>query len=289
MRKDYTFIVTYRTIVSTAAAELVMWVTDWQGNDGHWIAFGPSAFTTTTWAATDATPADNRFTGDLLIHSMQWTRTSANSAIPGALWTRISFISAITESSNHDCYRSVEWYTDSNAQGSWPDAATRTPLANGENGVPKRIWVFQGTVVNGAGGAGNQTLTATAGTGSRFRVLFGQIVNGDTVARAAVVTITDGTNNLTVPGFNGALGAGNILFIPSTGTTDASATAPNGVLGPYWIAGTMTIELRNTAVAASQDSAFALVCEVEGAIPNPQLAGASTPVLTVNTNAFMGG
>lgn len=292
MRKDYTFIVTYRTVVSTAAAELCVWVTDHDGKDGHWIFFGPSAFTTTTWAPTDATPAGARFDGDYLIHAMHWTRTTASSGIPNALWTRITFVHAVTESSNHDVYRTVEWYTDSNRQGGWPDEPQRGPLYdgdNGEHGIAARQFTFQGTAVNGAGGAGDQSLTVTTVAGGRFEVLSFDVLNGDTSNRTATAVIDDGAGNRITAFLNGTINAGVEQSHPTAAGTAATATV--AAAGTRMIvAGALNrFVITVAAVAASENSAFAISLKVWGPAPTCTLAGASTPTLTTNTSRFEAG
>lgn len=287
VRKDYTFIVTYRTLASSAAAELVMWVTDYDGKNGHPIVFGPSAFTTTSWAPTDATPAGAVFDGDYLIHSMQWTRTVANSAIVDALWTRITFVAARSESSNHDAYRTVEWYTDAQRQSGWPDAPQRSPLYDGENGVAPRLYSFQGTVANGAGGAGNQSSTVAIANGGRLEVVYHHIINQDTAARATTFILDDGAGNTLAFLLQSAgnLAAAASLAYPQTGSV-AQAAGNQGNSPRMIVGGSNRLISTVVAVAASEDSAYAYVLLVFGPSPSFTLAGASTPVLTTNVSRF---
>ncbi len=44
-------------------------------------------------------------------------------------------------------------------------------------------WIYQATITNGVGGAGNHTYAITTGIGDEMEILFGSVFNGDTVAR----------------------------------------------------------------------------------------------------------
>lgn len=222
---------------------------------------------------------------------------SVTPVIPGSFWLEMlvidnsATIASTTIRSRAARFASQVHTTASSAYGAWHwRAGMPNQAPNFDLTTPPKLFTFQGTVANGAGGAGDQTLTIVAPSGGRVHLLYGAITNQDTVARAASMTITDGTNLLHTAAFNSALGAGNQLPIPSTNVTDAASfTGTNGGIMPYWIAGAMQIVLKVAAVAASQDSAYAVVLEVYGGAPTPTLAGASTPVLTTNTSAFMAG
>lgn len=162
-----------------------------------------------------------------------------------------------------------------------------SPFANASN--QGALFTFQGTVVNGAGGAGDNTLTVTAAAGARVKLLTFRIVNNDTAARVSSLVVDDGTNLLHLLGFNSALGAANNQAFPSVATTDAASFAGNGAEPGIWIAGSNRLVGTLAAVAASQDSAWAMTCLVWGAAPTCTLAGASTPTLTTNTSRVEGG
>lgn len=294
--KDYSFIVSVRTLASVSLADLTFWVTDHDGKNGHALVFpgfaltASTSYTTPISAVAGGGQASQTFDGPYLIHSAQWTRTSTNSSIPDVMWTRISFVNAITESSNHDVYRTIEWFTDSNSQSSWPDAGERKPFfggENGENGVVPRIFTWQGTVANGAGGAGDQTYTVAAPSGGRFELLAAQLTNNDTAARVCGVQVTDGTNQLYQPMIGASIAAANSVNLPQIGAAQTAGNV-NG-LTRIVIAGGHRLIFTVVAVAASQDSALGLVLKFWGGAPTVTPAGASTPVLTTNTSQVEAG
>jgi len=146
-------------------------------------------------------------------------------------------------------------------------------------------WAFQGTIANGAGGAGDQTYAVTPGEGNELEVLYGEVLNGDTVARNVSVQVDDGTNIFAFVPWNGlSLGAGSRQGFPQA-ITGTSANLLGAVPTRLIVSGSMRLLVTVAAVAASQDSALGLVARLRGpTLPTVTLAGASTPTLTTNVN-----
>lgn len=151
------------------------------------------------------------------------------------------------------------------------------------DGRPWSLFTFQGTVVNGAGGAGDQTLTIAPAAGSRVRMAIACIDNGDTSNRVSDIQVLDPTNRIGIL-MTGTINAANSCSWPNGSAQ--SATSNGAGIGPSEIAGSLTYQLRVIAVAASENSAFGVSLWVQGGAPTCTLAGASTPTLTTNTSRF---
>ncbi len=143
------------------------------------------------------------------------------------------------------------------------------------------LWVYQASIVNGAGGAGVHSYTFTFGVGGEAEILYGEFFNGDTVGVALTVSIDDGTNELA-----------ELMSV----TADAASrhsfphSDVSGVAGTHTSAGArlllgggMRLIGLSGSVAASQDTNFALVCRIRGGVPTVVEVGASTPTITINT------
>ncbi len=142
-------------------------------------------------------------------------------------------------------------------------------------------WVYQADITNGAGGAGNHVYTIVPGAGNELQILYGRVLNGDTSSRTATAVIDDGTNELT-RFMTLALTAGSAQSFPNAeiGSTGGGSVAD----GPRFIlSGTMRLVVTIAAVAASENTAFGLVCRIVGGVPTVTEAGASTPTINVNT------
>lgn len=142
------------------------------------------------------------------------------------------------------------------------------------------LWIYQADVTNGAGGAGVQSYTVTTVAGSEMELLYGEFFNGDTLGVVLTVTIDDGTNELIELMSLTADAASRHSFphsdTPAVGGTHLSSGSR------IFLGGGMRIVGSTASVAASQDTAFALVCRIRGAVPTVVEAGASTPTINVN-------
>ena len=146
---------------------------------------------------------------------------------------------------------------------------------------PRLLYVFQGTVVNGAGGAGAQTYTVVPGEGHFLEIIDGMILNGDSAGRTVTATIDTGTSNENIGGPIAdaeTLGGGTRMGLFS-GVADVNNPRPSGRL---IVAGPERLVITIAAVAASQDSAFGFHAWLHGNEPTITLAGASTPTTTTN-------
>lgn len=160
----------------------------------------------------------------------------------------------------------------------------RGPFFAGRENAPS-LFTFQGEVVNGAGGAGDQSLTVTPAAGSRVLILYGRMANLDTAARNLTWLVDDGTN-IIMDFYNAtATNAAAVQRIPLTGA--APAVGGTGVFNPQiWLGPGERLVGTLAAVAASENSTWAIQALVWGAAPTFTLAGASTPTLTTNTSRF---
>mgnify|MGYP001614663689 FL=1 len=156
------------------------------------------------------------------------------------------------------------------------------------------LWVFVATITNGAGGAGSHFYDVEVGAGGELELLGGLIVNGDTVGVTFNVRITDGTDT------DGAAPAQTDIIMElvpvavslaaaaSRSFPTANASADNGPGAPFpvLIRGTMKLKVNTGSVALSQDTQLSLWGRIRNSdYPAVTLNGASTPVLTVVTNA----
>jgi hypothetical protein len=175
------------------------------------------------------------------------------------------------------------WSWGQDSQSPWYDPS-----------CPCKMFTFQGTIVNGAGGAGTQSYTFAPGTGGRIRLVAGRFLNGDTATRTPIVDIQDGAGRSLVPLIEGGtIGIGGSLPLPHTHSSFAATDTSAGLAGnddaAPWIAGANILSIALSAVAASQDTALGAIFEVYGGAPTIVLAGASTPTVTTNVSRFEGG
>lgn len=261
-------------------------------DDGGTVDFQINAgnASTTTWAETAFTSSSHIVPANGWIVSIAATSTDGGFlAIPGQVWFKIEFMRsdggnipatfAVIAKHNHGS----KWWT-------WNAGdQAESPFYEGPGagiGTPAKTFTFQGTVVNGAGGAGNNSLTIVPPSGGRFRVLAFQATNNDTSARTADILIQDtSTGNDLVAYITGlSLSAGQSANLPVTNAQ--ASNAPASGLQNVWIAGGNEFFAVIAAVAASQDTAWACILEVFGGAPTLTLAGASTPTLTTNISRF---
>ncbi len=154
--------------------------------------------------------------------------------------------------------------------------------------MTKPLFVYHADIVNGAGGAGAQTYTATIGQRNQVELLYGEIFNGDTSGRVATVEIDDGTagENQSELVSVTADAASTHSFphsdVAAAGGTHLSAGARLILSGAQRIVATVA------AVAASQDSSFSFACLIRrGTGPTVVEVGASTPTITVNQEGIL--
>ena len=218
--------------------------------------------------------------GEVLVAAMI---TSASITNPCQLWCAVElFRNGI----------SVAWLCEGYLHGShvpsWTSGSAIAPqLALANPSVQGALFTFHGSVTNGAGGAGTQSCEVAPAAGSRVEVLNSRVVNGDTVARVVQVEIDDASGGNVLAAYESVSANAGTSHEQPLGTVASAATATFGSgIRPIMIAGGNVYRMSVAAVALSQDSTYALLLRVWGAAPTITLAGASTPVLTVNTSRF---
>lgn len=143
-------------------------------------------------------------------------------------------------------------------------------------------WVYHASITNDAMDAATQTYTIVPGAGNEMEILYGQIFNGDTVARSIVVSIEDNGNELARLIALAAAAASFHSFPasddPAVASTDLSAGSR------LIVSGTMQFVGLVASVAVSQDSLFAVVARIRGGLPTvTEGASAGVPVISINT------
>ncbi len=143
-------------------------------------------------------------------------------------------------------------------------------------------WVYHASITNDAMDAATQTYTIVPGTGNEMEILYGQLFNGDTVARSIVVSIEDNGNELARLIALAAAAASFHSFPasddPAVASTDLSAGAR------LILSGNMALVGLVASVAVSQDSLFGVVARIRGGLPTvTEAASAGTPVISINT------
>lgn len=145
-----------------------------------------------------------------------------------------------------------------------------------------KLWVYQADITNGAGGAGVQSYTVTIPVGSEVELLYGEIFNGDTVGVALTVDIEDDGANEIARLIDVTADAASRHSFPHSDVAAAAGTHLSSG-ARIIVGGGMTIIGLTASIAASQNSAFALVCRIFGDVPTVAEVGASTPTINVNT------
>lgn len=261
-------------------------------DDGGTVDFQINAgnASTTTWAETAFTSSSHIVPANGWIVSIAATSTDGGFlSIPGQVWFKIEFMRsdggnipatfAVIAKHNHGS----KWWTWN--AGDQAESPFYEGLGAGI-GTPGKLFTFQGTVVNGAGGAGTNSLTIVPANASRFRILALQCTNNDTTGRTCDVVIEDASGGFDLIALITGLSltAGHSANIPTSAVQ--ATNAPVNLANQIWVAGGNQVTASIAAIAASQDTAFACVLEVFGGAPTFTLAGASTPTLTTNISRF---
>ncbi len=142
------------------------------------------------------------------------------------------------------------------------------------------LWVYHSTITGQAGqGAGAITWLIIPGAGNEMEVLYGEVINGDTVARIINVDIeTDQAGERLARLINTSVSANEWIDFP---TTDENASSSVAQAGPRWIvSGTMRFLVTVIDVAQAQDAALGIVARIRGSLPMVTEGSAGTPVIT---------
>ncbi len=145
------------------------------------------------------------------------------------------------------------------------------------------LWVYQADITNGAGGAGVHTYTVSLAVGSEYEILYGQIFNGDTVGVLMTVTIDDGTASQELAQLLSVTADANTRHSFPHSDVAAAAGTHLSAGSRIILAGGLRLRAATASVAASQNTAFSLVCRIRGAVPTVVEVGASTPTININT------
>ncbi len=142
------------------------------------------------------------------------------------------------------------------------------------------LWIYQGDVTNGAGGAGNQSYTLTIDTGNEAEILYGSVFQGDPTVRTASVGIFDGTFRIGRL-LSTSLNQNAVQGYPSAATSGANGN-PSAAGPRYIIGGGMRILATIESVALSEDTAYSIAMRIRGGVPTVVEAGQATPTIDVN-------
>lgn len=247
-------------------------------------AVGPLSSTGTTFTNETTTGSEVGLfnDGEILVAVMV---TTGQITDPTQLWVAVELFRG---------GNSVAWLCEGYCHGgshvpSWQTGASNfSQLSLANPATDGALYTFQGEVVNGAGGAGVQSLTVAPATGGRFRVLGLISVNGDTAAVNHSAHIYNGASTNAVDIIRPLLTASSVaaagaIAWPGFG---GSTVIAHGDGPSAWVAGANRLVILTGSVAASENTNFGVVLEVWGAAPTFTLAGASTPTLTVNISRF---
>lgn len=178
-------------------------------------------------------------------------------------------------------------YTSDSLVPSWPVGDSSSCKA--EAGHAGKVFTFQGEVANGAGGAGDQSATVTGGAGGRYELLSARVTNGDTANRTCHIFEDEGTGTALADLWFNTLNAAGIANVPSTAAGTAAGSLLNAVVRMVIAGATSRFIATVLAVAASENSIYALKLLFYGPPPTVTLAGASTPTLTTNVSRVEAG
>jgi len=163
----------------------------------------------------------------------------------------------------------------------WPEGAT---------------WIGIFTITNAAGAAGAHFYSIRGVAGSEYRLMYGEMFNGDTVAVAMQMIITDGSDSASAAAAqtdivahvtpNNNLAAGVFRSFPT-----ANVSADSGPMGWGWpmVSGTMRLKCETGSVAVSQDTQLAVALRLWNAAALPTVTltgGASAVTATVRNQVF---
>lgn len=148
------------------------------------------------------------------------------------------------------------------------------------------LFVYRSTVINGAGGGGDCSVTLTPGAGNEFELYFGRISHNDATASNIDVHIRDEDDNVQAALYDvDAVTQNSICQFPTAPA--AAGTAGNAGDSPaatrFIISGTMDLFMNAVAIDASEGTTNTLVGRVYGGMPAVVESGNSTPTITITT------
>ncbi len=150
--------------------------------------------------------------------------------------------------------------------------------------VQGALFVYQSTIINGAGGGGDCSVTLTPGQGNEFELYWGTISHDDATASDVDVQIRDDGARVLATLYDVDAVVQNALcqFPPAPGT---SATSGNDAPAAtrFFISGTMDLFMAALAIDLSEGTTNVIVGRVYGSVPTITESGNSTPAITINT------
>lgn len=122
-----------------------------------------------------------------------------------------------------------------------------------------------------------------------MQVLYGTLLNLDTVSRNGNVRIADGSGNVIGALLGGVLDSVAISANDSVPIPGAAATSTTGQpqQGRFIVGGSLEILATLASVADGQESDFSLVTRIRGRVPTVVEAGGGTPTVTINLETVL--
>lgn len=148
------------------------------------------------------------------------------------------------------------------------------------------LFVYRSTVINGAGGGGDCSVTLSPGEGNEFELYFGTISHNDATASNVDVHIRDEDNNVQAYLYDiDSVTQNSVCQFPTAPA--AAATAGNAGDSPaatrFIISGTMDLYMAAVAIDASEGTTNTICGRIFGGMPTVTESGNSTPTITITT------
>lgn len=145
------------------------------------------------------------------------------------------------------------------------------------------LFIYQASVINGAGGGGNVSVQLVAGAGSEFELHYGTISHNDATASDVDVVIRDADDDLLVNLYDiDAVTQNSLCQFPSAGGAPATTGNASPEMRPIFLAGDMELFATALAIDLSEGITVSLVGRVYGLIPTITETGNATPAITIN-------
>lgn len=145
------------------------------------------------------------------------------------------------------------------------------------------LFIYQSSIINGAGGGGNVSVLLTAGVGSEFELHYGTISHNDATASDVDVVVRDADDDLLVNLYDvDAVTQNSLCQFPSAGGAPATTGNASPEMRPIILAGDMELFITALAIDASEGITVSIVGRVYGDVPTITETGNSTPAITIN-------
>lgn len=173
----------------------------------------------------------------------------------------------------------------------WPEITQAPSKVNASD--RGAVFAYSATILNDGANAGNHVYTFTPASGSRLRLIGGQLLNGDAAGRVATADILIGTDIIlslftTTTARSGTVAAGTTQGIPG----NALLAAINGQVGQatgFIIPDGATFVVTLAAVAVSQDSKLDIMFEVWGGAPTVTETAPAGATITIEQELVLTG